>query len=64
MHVQGLAIDVGDGDAADWLRTHGAPLGLCHTLSWEWWHFEWRQRWQEAGRCPAEAADPSEAPAR
>ena len=64
MHVQGLAIDVGDRGAAAWLREHGAIYGLCHTLSWEWWHFEWRQRWQDAMVCPAEAADPSEAPAR
>ena len=62
MHVQGLAIDVGDGGAADWLAAHGARFGLCHTLSWEWWHFEWRQRWQDAGACPPPAADPSEAP--
>jgi hypothetical protein len=62
MHVQGLAIDVGDGGAADWLQEHGAAFGLCHTLSWEWWHFEWRQRWQDAAACPPPAADPSEAP--
>ncbi len=64
MHVQGLAIDVGDRDAAAWLRAHGASVGLCHTLSWEWWHFEWRQRWQDAATCPDEATDPSEAPGR
>jgi len=62
MHVQGLAIDVGDGGAADWLVEHGARFGLCHTLSWEWWHFEWRQRWQDAQACPPSAADPSGAP--
>lgn len=62
MHVQGLAIDVGDGGAADWLVEHGAAYGLCHTLSWEWWHFEWRQRWQDAQACPPPAEDPSEAP--
>src|SRR5690606_31684296 len=64
MHVQGLAIDVGDGDAATWLRDHGARFGLCHTLAWEWWHFEWRQRWQDAGACPPEARDPSQASPR
>ncbi|HWJ97402.1 MAG TPA: D-alanyl-D-alanine carboxypeptidase family protein [Acidimicrobiales bacterium] len=62
MHVQGLAIDVGDGPAADWLVEHGARFGLCHTLGWEWWHFEWRQRWQDSGSCPPPADDPSEAP--
>ena len=64
MHVQGLAIDVGDGPAADWLAEEGAPFGLCQALSWEWWHFEWRQRWEDARSCPPEARDPSEAPAR
>ena len=32
MHVQGLAIDVGDGPAADWLAEEGARFGLCRTL--------------------------------
>jgi hypothetical protein len=62
MHVQGLAIDVGDGDAADWLAEEGARFGLCRTLSWEWWHFEWRQRWEAAGACPARAKVPADAP--
>lgn len=62
MHVQGLAIDVGDGPAADWLAANGAAYGICHTLAWEWWHFEWRARWEAAGACPAEAQDPAEAP--
>jgi len=62
MHVQGLAIDVGDGGAADWLAEHGAAFGLCHTLEWEWWHFEWRERWEDAEACPPPAGDPSEAP--
>jgi D-alanyl-D-alanine carboxypeptidase len=62
MHVQGLAVDVGDGPAADWLAAHGSEWGLCHTLAWEWWHFEWRARWEEARSCPPEAQDPSEAP--
>jgi LAS superfamily LD-carboxypeptidase LdcB len=62
MHVQGLAIDVGDGPAADWLLEHGDRYGLCHTLAWEWWHFEWRQRWEDAGDCPPPADTPAEAP--
>jgi LAS superfamily LD-carboxypeptidase LdcB len=62
MHVQGLAIDVGDGPAADWLDEEGARFGLCRTLSWEWWHFEWRDRWEAAGACPAPARTPDDAP--
>jgi hypothetical protein len=62
MHVQGLAIDVGDGGAADWLVAEGARFGLCRTLDWEWWHFEWRQRWEDAGTCPAPARTPEDAP--
>ena len=62
MHVQGLAIDVGDGPAADWLADEGARFGLCHTLAWEWWHFEWRERWEETGACPAPAQVPDDAP--
>jgi D-alanyl-D-alanine carboxypeptidase len=62
MHVQGLAIDVGDGPAADWLADEGAHFGLCQTLAWEWWHFEWRQRWEAAGACPAPAQTPDDAP--
>ena len=62
MHVQGLAIDVGDGPAADWLADEGARFGLCRTLAWEWWHFEWRERWEAAGACPAPAQTPEDAP--
>jgi hypothetical protein len=62
MHVQGLAVDVGDGPAADWLQEEGARFGLCRTLSWEWWHFEWRERWEAAGACPTPAQTPDEAP--
>lgn len=62
MHVQGLAIDVGDGPAADWLADEGARLGLCQTLDWEWWHFEWREHWEAAGVCPAPAQTPEDAP--
>ena len=62
MHVLGLAIDVGDGPAADWLAEEGAHFGLCHTLAWEWWHFEWRARWEAAGTCLAPAKTPEDAP--
>jgi D-alanyl-D-alanine dipeptidase len=62
MHVQGLAIDVGDGPAADWLAANGTRFGLCKTLSWEWWHFEWRARWEAAHACPAPAQTPEDAP--
>jgi zinc D-Ala-D-Ala carboxypeptidase len=62
MHVQGLAIDVGDGHAADWLADVGAHFGLCRTIAWEWWHFEWRERWEAARACPAPAQTPEDAP--
>lgn len=62
MHVQGLAIDVGDGDAADWLAEEGARFGLCRTLAWEWWHVEWRERWEASRTCPAPARTPDDAP--
>ncbi len=62
MHVQGLAIDVGDGPAADWLAGAGARFGLCRTLAWEWWHFEWRASWEAAGACPAPARTPDGVP--
>jgi LAS superfamily LD-carboxypeptidase LdcB len=64
MHVQGLAVDVGDGPAADWLAARGAAFGLCRTLAWEWWHFEWRDRWESSATCPAPAATPADAPPR
>jgi hypothetical protein len=62
MHVQGLAVDVGDESAADWLADEGARFGLCRTLDWEWWHFEWRERWEAARDCPAPAETPEDAP--
>jgi hypothetical protein len=62
MHVQGLAVDVGDGPAADWLVDEGARFGLCQTLAWEWWHFEWRARWEAARSCPRPAQTPAQAP--
>lgn len=62
MHVQGLAIDVGDGPAAEWLAEDGSRFGICHTLAWEWWHFEWRARWERDGTCPQAVHDPADAP--
>lgn len=55
MHVRGLAVDVGDGPAAEWLDGHGARFGLCRTLPWEWWHFEWRPAWEASSSCPGPA---------
>ena len=62
MHVRGLAVDVGDGPAADWLAGEGARFGLCRTLAWEWWHFEWRASWEQEQLCPAPVDDPADAP--
>ena len=62
MHVRGLAVDVGDGPAAQWLDRHGEPFGLCRTLSWEWWHFEWRPEWEASGSCPGPVDEPADAP--
>lgn len=62
MHVRGLAVDVGNGPAADWLDTNGSAWGICRTLDWEWWHFEWRERWESAGSCPPPAHDVAGAP--
>lgn len=62
MHVRGLAIDLNSGPGADWLQIHGARFGLCKTLAWEWWHFEWRERWEAASACPPPAGTPAEAP--
>lgn len=62
MHVRGLAIDVDSGPGADWLVEHGAAFGLCRSLAWEWWHFEWRRAWEQDGACPPSAATPDAAP--
>lgn len=62
MHTRGLAIDIGDGPSADWLLIHGGRFGLCKTLAWEWWHFEWRESWQSSGTCPAPVDSPDDAP--
>src|SRR3546814_15367658 len=61
MHVRGLAVDVG-GPGADWLEEHGGRFGLCRTLDWEWWHFEWRDPWPDEGACPSPVHDPAAAP--
>jgi zinc D-Ala-D-Ala carboxypeptidase len=62
MHVRGLAIDIGEGPAADWLKINGHRYGLCQTLSWEWWHFEWRETWESSQSCPDPVDDPAQAP--
>lgn len=62
MHVRGLAVDVGDRPAAEWLDGHGARFGLCRTLAWEWWHFEWRPAWEASSTCPGPVDDPADAP--
>ncbi len=51
-HVRGVAVDVGPRQAARWLDRHGARYGLCRTMEWEWWHFEYDLEWQRAGSCP------------
>ncbi len=62
MHVRGLAVDVGDRPAAEWLDGEGARFGLCRTLAWEWWHFEWRPAWEASATCPGPVGDPADAP--
>lgn len=62
MHVRGLAIDIDSGPGADWLERNGAAFGFCKTLGWEWWHFEWRQRWEQDETCPAPAQTLDAAP--
>lgn len=62
MHVRGLAVDISHGPGANWLNAHGHRYGLCRTLAWEWWHFEWRQAWEDEERCPAPARDLSDVP--
>jgi LAS superfamily LD-carboxypeptidase LdcB len=51
-HVRGVAVDVAPREAARWLDEHGARFGLCRTMDWEWWHFEYDAGWQRAGSCP------------
>ena len=63
MHVLGLAVDVGDRPAAEWLDGHGARFGLCRTLAWEWWHFEWRPAWDASASCPGPVDDRRTPPA-
>lgn len=62
MHVRGLAVDIGEGPSADWLKINGHRYGLCQTLSWEWWHFEWRESWESRQTCPEPVDDPRDAP--
>ena len=50
-HVRGVAVDVAPQDAARWLDAHGSSYGLCRTMEWEWWHFEYRAGWRSSG-CP------------
>ncbi|PSL05388.1 D-alanyl-D-alanine carboxypeptidase-like protein [Haloactinopolyspora alba] len=57
-HVRGIALDVGPGPAADWLQDHGARFGLCKTMSWEWWHFEYDPEWERSESCPDPAPRP------
>jgi D-alanyl-D-alanine carboxypeptidase len=51
-HVRGIALDVAPREAAQWLDRHGVRYGLCRTMDWEWWHFEYGATWQRAGLCP------------
>jgi D-alanyl-D-alanine dipeptidase len=51
-HVRGTAVDIAPRQAARWLDRHGARYGLCRTMEWEWWHFEYDAAWQRAGHCP------------
>jgi zinc D-Ala-D-Ala carboxypeptidase len=39
-HVRGLAVDIGQADAASWLQAHGSAFGLCRRYANETWHFE------------------------
>jgi D-alanyl-D-alanine carboxypeptidase len=50
-HVRGVAVDVAPREAARWLDDRGAGYGLCRTMEWEWWHFEYRAGWRSSG-CP------------
>jgi len=52
MHVRGVALDIAPKRAARWLDRHGARFGLCRTMQWEWWHFEYDAAWQRAADCP------------
>lgn len=57
-HELGLAIDVGPREGIDWLGSNGAGHGLCRTMAWEPWHFEWIPRARTDGVCPEPAARP------
>jgi D-alanyl-D-alanine carboxypeptidase len=51
-HVRGVAVDVAPKQAARWLDRNGARFGLCRTMEWEWWHFEYDAAWDRADDCP------------
>lgn len=51
-HVRGVAVDVAPRRAARWLDRNGARFGLCRTMAWEWWHFEYDAAWDRADDCP------------
>lgn len=57
-HVQGIAIDVGPAEGADWLHAHGAAFGFCKAYENEWWHFEYRPEWIVDGACSPPAPTP------
>lgn len=57
-HVVGIAMDVGPAQAADWLEINGSRFGLCRTMSWEWWHFEYDPEWADSESCPDPAPRP------
>jgi D-alanyl-D-alanine carboxypeptidase len=50
-HVRGVAVDIAPREAAHWLDDQGVRYGLCRTMEWEWWHFEYRDSWRTSG-CP------------
>ena len=56
-HVQGLAVDVGPSEGAQWLAQHGTRWGLCQVFANEPWHFE--RLTTKGGRCPEQLPDPS-----
>src|SRR4051812_48029566 len=45
-HVRGVAVDIAPREAAHWLDDQGVRYGLCRTMEWEWWHFEYRDSWR------------------
>jgi LAS superfamily LD-carboxypeptidase LdcB len=49
-HVLGQAVDIGGGDADQWLIGYGARFGLCQIYANEPWHFELAT--DAVGNCP------------